>query len=79
MIEKHFTLSRDQEGPDHKVSIEPDELRELVARDPDPRGRRRRPKKVFARESEIRRWAHHSVVTLAPVAAGEELTDANGG
>src|SRR4051794_27838385 len=30
MVKKHFTLSRDQEGPDHKVSIEPDELRELV-------------------------------------------------
>jgi N,N'-diacetyllegionaminate synthase len=30
IIEKHFTLSRDQEGPDHPASLEPDELRELV-------------------------------------------------
>ncbi len=30
IIEKHFTLSRDQEGPDHRASLEPDELRELV-------------------------------------------------
>lgn len=30
MIEKHFTLDRGLEGPDHRASIEPDELRELV-------------------------------------------------
>jgi N,N'-diacetyllegionaminate synthase len=30
VIEKHFTLSRDQEGPDHNASLEPDELISLV-------------------------------------------------
>jgi len=30
VIEKHFTLSRDMEGPDHKASLEPHELREMV-------------------------------------------------
>lgn len=30
VIEKHFTLDRSMEGPDHKASIEPDELRRLV-------------------------------------------------
>lgn len=30
IIEKHFTLSRSMEGPDHKASIEPDELLALV-------------------------------------------------
>lgn len=30
VIEKHFTLSRMMEGPDHKASLEPDELREMV-------------------------------------------------
>jgi N,N'-diacetyllegionaminate synthase len=32
MIEKHFTLDRNAPGPDHKISIEPRELLELVAR-----------------------------------------------
>ena len=32
VLEKHFTLDRTGAGPDHKVSIEPRELRELVAR-----------------------------------------------
>jgi N-acetylneuraminate synthase len=30
MIEKHFTLDRGMPGPDHKASLEPDELREMV-------------------------------------------------
>ncbi len=30
VIEKHFTLDKTMEGPDHKASIEPDELCELV-------------------------------------------------
>lgn len=29
-IEKHFTLDRTMPGPDHRASIEPDELRQLV-------------------------------------------------
>jgi len=30
IIEKHFTLSKDLAGPDHKASLEPDELKDLV-------------------------------------------------
>lgn len=30
VIEKHFTLDRTMEGPDHKASLEPQELREMV-------------------------------------------------
>ena len=30
VIEKHFTLDRNMEGPDHKASLEPGELREMV-------------------------------------------------
>jgi len=31
VIEKHFTLSRDLPGPDHKASLEPDELKLMVS------------------------------------------------
>lgn len=31
IIEKHFTLDRNMEGPDHKASLEPDELEEMVS------------------------------------------------
>lgn len=30
IIEKHFTLDRNMEGPDHKASLEPQELKEMV-------------------------------------------------
>jgi N-acetylneuraminate synthase len=30
IIEKHFTLDRSMEGPDHKASLEPDELRSMI-------------------------------------------------
>ena len=30
VIEKHFTLDRTMDGPDHKASLEPDELKAMV-------------------------------------------------
>ena len=30
IIEKHFTLDRNMKGPDHKASLEPDELKQMV-------------------------------------------------
>jgi len=30
VIEKHFTLDRNMKGPDHKASIEPDELKTMI-------------------------------------------------
>ena len=30
IIEKHFTLDKNMEGPDHKASLEPDELKKMV-------------------------------------------------
>lgn len=31
VIEKHFTLDRNMEGPDHKASLEPDELKAMIS------------------------------------------------
>ena len=31
IIEKHFTLSKKSDGPDHAISAEPEELKDLVA------------------------------------------------
>lgn len=30
IIEKHFTLDQNMEGPDHKASLEPDQLKEMI-------------------------------------------------
>ncbi len=35
IIEKHFSLDRDMEGPDHKVSLLPNEFKEMVSRSRD--------------------------------------------
>jgi N,N'-diacetyllegionaminate synthase len=77
LIEKHFTLTRDQPGPDHPVSIEPDELRDLVRGIRIIEVARGGQKRVFQREREIRAWAHHSVVTLRDIQAGEVFDDGN--
>ena len=31
VIEKHFTLDRNMEGPDHKASLEPNELKAMIS------------------------------------------------
>lgn len=31
IIEKHFTLDKNMEGPDHKASLEPEELKEMIS------------------------------------------------
>lgn len=31
LIEKHFTLDRNMDGPDHKASLEPNELKEMIS------------------------------------------------
>jgi N,N'-diacetyllegionaminate synthase len=77
IVEKHFTLTRDQPGPDHPVSIEPDELTEMVRQIRILEAARGAEKAVFERERQIRAWAHHSVVTLQPIAAGERFDDRN--
>ena len=42
VLEKHFTLDRSLPGPDHRASLEPDELAELFARRAPRRGGARR-------------------------------------
>ncbi len=77
VVEKHFTLDRSQPGADHAVSLEPAELAQLVEgiRAVQAAGGAR--KEVFEAERPIRAWAHHSVVTLHRVAAGERFGEEN--
>ena len=76
VIEEHFTLDRNQPGADHAVSLEP-VVRPVVRgiRIVEAAGGSR--KDIFEREQAIRAWAHHSVVTLRPIAGGEVLSEEN--
>lgn len=78
VIEKHFTLSNDLEGPDHRYAIEPDELRSLVAalRDGEAAlgsGR----KEVQEPERELRAFARRSIFARRLILAGETLDGSN--
>lgn len=75
IIEKHFTLSKDLPGPDHFISLVPEELAALVdGIRKTEKAMTPRPKAVTAEEQKVREWAHHSVVAAADVAAGTTLS-----
>jgi len=77
VIEKHFTLDRDLPGPDHRMSLEPGELAEMVASIRNVSValgdgvKAPRPK-----EEETRRVARRSIVLARPARAGARLTRA---
>ena len=79
VIEKHFTLDRNLPGPDHRASLEPDELKAMVqairnielALSGDGL---KRPSPSESKNIEIVR---KSLVALVPIKAGEPFTEAN--
>jgi sialic acid synthase SpsE len=77
LIEKHFTLSREMEGPDHPFALEPDELRAMIAavREVESalgNGRLEGPSEAEA--AEMYRLARRSVVAAADIPAGTTIT-----
>lgn len=78
VIEKHFTLDRNLQGPDHKASLEPDELKTMVD------GIRKIElalgtgvKKPSESEIKNRLVARKSIVAKKAIKAGDILTDEN--
>ncbi len=74
VIEKHFTLSRKQRGPDHFIALEPHMLKELVDGIRKIEVALGTEKTISKEEQVVRDWAFHSVVTATDVKAGESLT-----
>lgn len=78
MIEKHFTLSREMEGPDHKASLEPDELKrmvEMIRHTEEAMGSG--AKHVTESERPNIEVARKSIVAACDIKAGELLTEDN--
>ncbi len=74
-VEKHFTLSRDQEGPDHPFALEPAELTSMVRairEAEDALGSS--VKRVTDAEADLFRLGRRSIVAARDVPAGGELT-----
>jgi len=75
VLEKHFTLDRSLPGPDHKASLEPDELIQLVSSIRIVElSMGTGIKKATAAEKETAKAARKSLVTIAEIPAGTTLT-----
>jgi N-acetylneuraminate synthase/N,N'-diacetyllegionaminate synthase len=76
VIEKHFTLDRNLQGPDHKASLEPKDLKEMVQviRDVEKAlgTGMKRPAKD---EEEIKKVARRSIVAKVDISGGEIISE----
>lgn len=79
VIEKHFTLDREMPGPDHKASLEPDELRHMVnaIRNVEQALLGDGVKRPSPSEFKNRVIARRSLVAAKPIATGEPFTSDN--
>lgn len=75
IIEKHFTLDRNMEGPDHKASLEPKELKSMVdaIRNVELASGGSRIKEVTKSELPNKTIARKSIHTATPIKAGETI------
>lgn len=78
IIEKHFTLDRNMEGPDHNASLEPAELKSMVQQIRNIEAALgdgiKRPNKS---ESENAKVVQKSILAKRPIKKGEVLTEDN--
>jgi N-acetylneuraminate synthase len=76
IIEKHFTLSRKQDGPDHPFSLEPDELKDMIAAIRDTEKVLGSPVKTHTEaENELYKLARRSLVAAKDIKAGTIITE----
>ena len=76
-IEKHFTLTRTWPGPDICLSIEPSELKDLIEGSRAVWQARGGAKEILTEERPVIDFAYATVVTIAPIKAGEKFSLAN--
>lgn len=75
IVEKHFTLSNDLPGPDHRFAIEPAELRLMVEKIRQTEQALGADQKTVAPvEEELRAFARRSVFATRPIGEGETFT-----
>ena len=79
VIEKHFTLDRNMEGPDHKASLEPDELKAMVSaiRNIEKAVGGDGTKHVSESERKNIAIARKSIVAARDIKAGEVFSEEN--
>ena len=74
ILEKHFTISRSWPGPDTGISIEPDELKDLIDGSHAVWQARGGRKTILPEEQPVIDFAYATVVSIAPIRAGETFS-----
>jgi N-acetylneuraminate synthase len=77
ILEKHFTISRSWPGPDTGISIEPNELKDLIEGAKAVWQARGGHKDILPEEQPVIDFAYATVVSIAPIKAGEPFSLAN--
>lgn len=76
VIEKHFTLDRNLEGPDHSFSLIPDELTMMIKAIRDADKAKGFGKKIIQKEEEeLRRFATRSIHAIKNISKGEIIKE----
>ena len=78
VIEKHFTIDREMAGPDHKASMEPEELKALVEAIRNTEIALGSDQKTPTEsELQIAKVARKSIVVRSPIKKGEKFSSEN--
>jgi N,N'-diacetyllegionaminate synthase len=79
VIEKHFTLDKNMDGPDHRASLEPHELKAMVSaiRNIEQAVSGNGVKKPARSEEKNKDIARKSIVAAKSIAKGDIFTEAN--
>ena len=78
LIEKHFTLSNELPGPDHRFAVEPAELRLMIHKVRETEKALGGGEKIMHPvEAELRGFARRSIFAVRDIAVGETFTREN--
>ncbi|MCQ4333833.1 N-acetylneuraminate synthase family protein [Natronomonas sp. F2-12] len=78
IVEKHFTLDKTMEGPDHQFALEPEELSEMITAIRDTESALGTGEKfVLDAEDELYRKARRAIHAVEDISAGESFTSKN--
>jgi N-acetylneuraminate synthase len=78
VVEKHITMDKSMEGPDHQFALEPDELKKMVGAIRGIEVALGSPEKeVLDIEEELHRKARRTIQVVENINAGDKFTEEN--
>ena len=76
IFEKHMTLDKNMEGPDHFMSMEPDQIIEMIEKIRYARSIYGNPKKeILKQEIKLRELVRRSLVSKEKINKGQEVSE----